>query len=211
MTVIDNALNTTEFSDVPVLSETPERSGVLSSTEEARLVDAARNGDSLALSLLVVKYRSFLSKYVSLLNIPSCYKEDFVQEGLIGLLKAVRTYNEKVSAFSTYACRCMRNSVISELRKYKRRGIAFEVGLDDSIESVASASAVSPEDEYVDRESLKQLHDTVFSVLSPFESSVFEMYLADTPYAVMSKRLGKDVKSVDNAIQRIKNKLKKLV
>ncbi len=195
---------------------------------EKSLVEAAKNGDSLAITLLVVKYRRFLDKYVGLLNVPVRYKEDFIQEGLIGLLKAVRTYRtDENCSFSTYAWRCVRNSVISELRRHNRSRIGEEVSIDDfpggvenmqmihgtngNFELVASPVANSPEREYIDRESSSQLHDTIFSVLSTYEAEVFEMYLAEIPYSTIAMRLGKDIKSIDNAIQRIKNKLKKLV
>ena len=184
--------------------------------EERHLVEAARNGDSLAITLLVVKYRRFLEKYVGLLNIPAGYKEDFIQEGLIGLLKAVNSYDNSFNcSFQTFAQTCVKNAVKTELRKLKRRGTMSEVSFDEVPEGMfdlmSNSVAVSPEDEYIDEESSKQLRNTIFSVLSTYEAEVFEMYLAEIPYSVMSMRIGKDIKSIDNAIQRIKNKLKKLV
>ena len=185
-------------------------------TDEKKLVEEAKSGDSLAITLLVIKYRAFLDKYVGLLNVPVRYKEDFIQEGLIGLLKAVRSYDElKGCSFSTYAWRCIRNSVISEFRRYERHGIKNEVSMDDvpdrALEEVSIVAESSPENRYIDMESSSQLHDTVFSVLSTYEAQVFAMYLSEMPYSLIASRLGKDVKSIDNAIQRIKNKLKKLI
>jgi len=183
---------------------------------EKILVDAAKSGDSLATTLLIVKYRGFLYKYVGLLNVPSGYKEDFIQEGLIGLLKAVRTYDSmRDCSFSTYAKTCVRNSVISALRYHKKKWLDNEISIEDIsdglFEVVHNPVANSPEDEYLYMESSSQLHDTIFSVLSTYEAQVFGMYLAEMPYSLIASRLGKDIKSIDNAIQRIKNKLKKLV
>jgi RNA polymerase sporulation-specific sigma factor len=188
----------------------------LCENEEADLVEAARNGDSLAITLLVVKYRRFLEKYVGLLNIPVGYKEDFIQEGLIGLLKSVHSYDKNFNcSFQTFAQTCVKNAVKTELRKLKRRGTLSEVSIDEipdgMVDLLSNSVAPSPEDEYIDEESSKQLRNTIFSVLSTYEAEVFEMYLAEIPYSVMSMRIGKDIKSIDNAIQRIKNKLKKLV
>lgn len=193
-----------------------EKSFCSSAIDDIALIDAARNGDSLAITMLVVKYHGFLDKYVGLLNVPTRYKEDLIQEGLIGLLKAVRTYDEsKGFTFSTYAWRCIKNSVISELRRYERFGIKNEVSMDEIsqgvLEEILGSASNSPESEYIDKESSSQLHDTIFSVLSTYESQVFGMYLAEIPYSEIASRLGKDIKSIDNAIQRIKNKLKKLV
>lgn len=218
---IDGKENTFEESD-DVISDncndllSLEESYKTDIDDDKALVSAAREGDSLAITMLVVKYRGFLDKYVGLLNIPIGYKEDFVQEGLIGLLKAVRTYDEnKGFMFSTYAWRCIKNSIISELRRYNRMGIDKEISVDDVsdgvLEEFCGAVSESPENEYIDKESSAQLHDTIFSVLSTYESQVFGMYLAEIPYSIIASRLGKDVKSIDNAIQRIKNKLKKLV
>lgn len=183
---------------------------------EKILVEAAKSGDSLATTLLIVKYRGFLNKYVGLLNVPSGYKEDFIQEGLIGLLKAVRTYDTmRDCSFSTYAKTCVRNSVISALRYHKKKWLDNEISIEDIsdglFEVVHNPVANSPEDEYLYMESSSQLHDTIFSVLSTYEAQVFGMYLAEMPYSLIASRLGKDIKSIDNAIQRIKNKLKKLV
>ncbi len=188
----------------------------LCANEEADLVEAARNGDSLAITLLVVKYRRFLEKYVGLLNIPLGYKEDFVQEGLIGLLKSVHSYDKNFNcSFQTFAQTCVKNAVKTELRKLNRKGTLSEVSIDEipegNFDLMSNSVAPSPEDEYIDEESSKQLRNTIFSVLSTYEAEVFEMYLAEIPYSVMSMRIGKDIKSIDNAIQRIKNKLKKLV
>ena len=184
--------------------------------DEKILVESARNGDSLAITLLVVKYRSFLDKYVGLLNVPPQYREDLIQEGFIGLLKAVHSYDSNHEcSFSTFAKHCIRNSVISELRVFSRRGIGKEISIDDlsegAFEVVTNKADNSTEKIYIDIETSAQLHDTIFSVLSTYEAKVFGMYLAEIPYSLIASRLGKDVKSIDNAIQRIRNKLKKLV
>lgn len=217
----DNINHAESFEDIENIEDIEDIEDVndvkeLESSDDKALVKAAQNGDSLAITMLVVKYHSFLDKYVGLLNVPVRYKEDFIQEGLIGLLKAVRTYDEeKGFTFSTYAWRCIKNSVISELRRYERNGIRNEVSVseipDGVLEEITGDFYNSPENEYIDKESSAQLHDTIFSVLSTYESKVFGMYLAEIPYSLIASRLGKDIKSIDNAIQRIKNKLKKLV
>jgi RNA polymerase sporulation-specific sigma factor len=213
--IFDSAVSIDSIEDVSSISQS-ELSVEADISDDKTLVEAARNGDSLAITLLVIKYHGFLDKYVGLLNIPVRYKEDYIQEGLIGLLKAVRTFDvEKGFSFSTYAWRCIKNSIISEIRRNERCGLKNEVSVDELqdgiLEEFSGVFVTSPEDEYIDKESSSQLHDTIFSVLSTYESQVFGMYLAEIPYSQIASRLGKDVKSIDNAIQRIKNKLKKLV
>lgn len=177
--------------------------------EENALVASAKNGDEAAFSVLAEKYHGFLSGYISSLSVPEREKEDLMQEALVGLLRAVRSYDGVSARFATYVSTCVRNSVISYLRRYGKHNI--EIPFEDT-EALAERLGVNtPEFDLVDIESTNQLHDRVFSVLSKYERAVFEMYLAEIPYAVMAKKLNKNEKSIDNAVQRIKAKLKKLV
>lgn len=173
------------------------------------LAKKAKEGDSLSFALLAYKYHRFLLKYVSSFDVPYTEREDLMQEGLIGLLKAVRSYDGVSSAFTTYAFHCIKSHIISALRRYNRQ--AKSSSAEQSIERNTLEQSISPETEFIDKESTKQLHDKFFSVLSSYESKVFEMYLADIPCSEIAARLNKDGKSVENALQRIKSKLKKLV
>ncbi len=183
--------------------------GVTDIVEENALVASAKNGDDEAFKLLAERYNGMLTSYVMSLSVPKSEHEDLMQEALIGLLRAVRTYDGVSSRFSTYVLTCVRNSVVSWLRKYGKR--KHEV-ISEDVEALAGLDDRStPEFQSLDRESTGQLYDRFFSVLSKFEAAVFELYLAEIPYADIAKRLNKNEKSVDNAIQRIKAKLKKLV
>lgn len=177
--------------------------------EEIALVASAKNGDEAAFGALADKYHGFLSGYVTSLSVPEREKEDLMQEALIGLLRAVRSYDGVSSRFATYVSTCVQNSVISYLRRYAKHKL--EIPVEDTEALAEKLGASVPEFNLMDIESTNQLHDKVFSVLSKYERAVFEMYLAEIPYAVMAKKLNKNEKSIDNAIQRIKAKLKKLV
>lgn len=177
--------------------------------EENALVASAKSGDDEAFRLLADKYNGFLTGYIQSLSVPPSERDDIMQEALVGLLRAVRTYDGVSSKFGTYVAACVRNSVYSCLRKYGKQW--QEVVSEDVQALVSSAEYSTPEHHLLDIESTNQLYDRVFSVLSEFEGSVFEMYLAEIPYAIIAKRLNKNEKSIDNAIQRIKAKLKKLV
>lgn len=179
---------------------------------ENALVASAKSGDEAAFASLAEKYHGFLSGYVSSLSVPEREKEDLMQEALIGLLRAVRSYDGVSSRFATYVAACVRNSVITSLRRYGKQ--SKEVPLDCAARAAAIAKQAdpgTPELTLVDIETTNLLHDRIFSVLSKYERAVFEMYLAEIPYAVMAKKLNKNEKSIDNAVQRIKAKLKKLV
>ncbi len=132
--------------------------------------------------------------------------EDLFQEGLIGLLKAVRTYDGVSSSFSTYASACVGNSVVSAVRKYRRQS-APSVPLEETPEVVVS----SPESEVIDRESSSLLYARALSGLSAFERAVFERYLAGQSCSEVAKALGRPEKAVENAVCRSRRKLRTLL
>ena len=177
--------------------------------EENALVASAKNGNDEAFRLLVDKYNGFLIGYIRSLQVPASEHDDLMQEALVGLLRAVRTYDGVSSKFATYVATCVRSSVVSGLRKYGKQ--SMEVVSDDVEALMQSSETLTPELQLLDIESTNQLYDRVFSALSKFEGAVFEMYLAEIPYAIIATRLNNNEKSIDNAIQRIKAKLKKLV
>ncbi len=177
--------------------------------EDTALVTSAREGDSLAFALLMHRYSRVISWFIGTLSVSEAIKEDLLQEGLIGLLKAVRSYEKEKAQFSTYAVTCMKNSIYSALRRYNRN--AAELLSASPLDELESTEAQSPEGMFLEIESGKLLHDRLFKALSPFESKVFELYLADVSYSEIGKRLGKDTKSIDNAIQRIRAKLKRII
>lgn len=174
------------------------------------LVESAKQGDTVAFELLAEKYRRLLNWYVKQLNLPLSEKDDFLQEGLIGLMKAVRTYDGVSSSFVTYASVCIKSSIITAIRKYNKHKNPL-LSYDDNLNSNIPDVSNSPESSFIDKESVGILYDKVFSVLSEYELNVFEMYLSDLSYKDMSKKLNKDSKSVGNAVYRIKRKLKQTI
>lgn len=173
---------------------------------ENDLVNSAKQGNARAFELLAAKYQRLLDWYVRQLNLPVSEKDDFIQEGLIGLLKAVRTYDSKSSSFLTYASLCIKNSIISAVRKYNKN--FSTLSYDDISDNTIPDMTSSPESNIIDRESVGILYNKVFSVLSPYELNVFEMYLSGMSYSDMASKLNREPKSVGNAVYRIKKKLK---
>lgn len=177
---------------------------------ENMLIDSAKQGDARAFELLAQKYKRLLEWYVRQLKLPVSENDDFIQEGLIGLLKAVRTYDNRSSSFVTYASVCIKSNIISAVRKFNKHYntlVPYDDNFDDNITNVSG----SPESDFIDRESVKLIYNKVNSVLSEYELAVFEMYLSDMSYGDMSKKLGKDPKSIGNAVCRIKKKLKQTI
>lgn len=181
-----------------------------SKKEETLLIARAKQGDDRAFAELEAMYRKIINLYIRKYtpSFRNAEHEDWFQEGLVGLLKAVRTYDGCSSAFATYASTCIRHSIISALRSYSQSE-GMLVPLDEESEALISEN--SPENDFIDRESSSVLYDRVFSELSSYEKNVFELYLTDLSYAEIARKLGKTEKGIANAICRIRRKLKKLL
>lgn len=174
---------------------------------EADLIASAKNGDGAAFEALANSYKRVLEFHIKHFTPhPSMY-DDLFQEGLIGLLKAVRSYDGKSASFATFASLCVRNSIISGVRKYSGQ-VQKTVALEDSNFDEAVPSA---EEVHLDSVRVRILYDKVYEALSPYEKSVFDMYLSDMPYETIAFVMGKSVKSISNAVFRIRQKLKQIV
>ena len=178
-----------------------------SSSVEESLIASAKSGDDYAFELLAKSYKRVLEFHIRQVD-PDCSNfEDLFQEGLIGLLKAVRSYDGKSASFATFASRCVKNSIISGVRKYaKQTNQTVMLAEQFREETVPSA-----EDEHLDGVRARLLYDKVYNALSPYEKTVFDMYLSDIPYESIAFVTGKSVKSISNAVFRIRSKLKQIV
>ena len=179
-----------------------------SQQSEAVLIASAKKGDEQAFELLAKTYKRVLDFHIMQIDPDPSDYDDLFQEGLIGLLKAVRNYDGKSSAFSTFASLCVRNSIISGVRKYASQ-TSKTISLPDPIDE--ERITPSAEDVHLDSERVRLLFDKVFKALSPFEKTVFELYLADMPYESIAFATGKSVRSIQNAVFRIRTKLKQIV
>lgn len=162
-----------------------------------------------AMNSLIDKYKSQVEaiamKYI---NSP-LEKEDLVQEGMIGLLAAINSYDcEKAANFNTYANICINNSIQSALKKFSRLKDIPQANLV-ALEEIYMDSNVhlSAEDEYLASTSVSNLLEAIYEELSSFENEVLRLYIVGCSYSEIGKRLDKNQKSIDNAIQRIRKKL----
>ncbi len=171
--------------------------------DEALLIENAKNGDERAFEALAEKYKRVVEYHIKSINADSSTQDDLFQEGLIGLLKAVRSYDGKTSLFVTYASHCVRNSIVSAIRKNSKQVLNGETSFDTEKETVPSA-----EDVLLNDVGAQILYEKVFSALSPYEKTVFELYLSDMSYENIAFVTGKSVKSTSNAVFRIRNKLR---
>lgn len=175
---------------------------------EAALIAEAKSGSALAFERLAESYKRVLEFHIKRLDPPPDLYDDLFQEGLIGLLKAVRSYDGKTSSFATFASLCVRNSIISGIRRLSKQ--ALPAG--SAAESAENAETVpSAEEIFIDDIRSRQLYGLVFASLSPFERTVFDMYLVDVPIEGIAFAVGRESKSISNALCRIRTKLKRII
>lgn len=174
---------------------------------EETLIESAKNGDEQAFEILAKSYKRVLDFHIKHIDANPSNRDDLFQEGLIGLLKAVRSYDGKSATFATFASLCVRNSIISGVRKYANQS-SKTVSMP---ETMPEETAPSAEEVHLDGERAKLLYDKVYQSLSVYEKTVFDMYLSDISYESIAFVTGKSVKSISNAVFRIRNKLKQIV
>ena len=170
-----------------------------------RLVKLASSGDNEALSLLVSKMipdvRREASKFSGAVGVDS---DDLFQEGMIGLLSAARSYKTDCGAsFRTYASVCIRNRIISAVKKASG-GKSVRRDLLVPLET-----ELSYDDGLVVKEECDRLFGFIETQLSERERSILKLFLSGLSYGEIAQKLGSSSKSVDNALQRVRRKLKK--
>ena len=145
--------------------------------------------------------------------------EDLIQEGMLGLLSAIREYDEtKGATFKTYAETCIHNRIRSAVRSANRMknaplndGVSLEDVLSDESQSLGTNFyARSPEEQVLARETENEFISAYSRCLSKLEAKILRLYLDGLSYGEMAAISGRDVKAVDNAVQRIRRKLAKL-
>ena len=186
---------------------------IKSKTDE-ELVILAKNNDAEAIETLMERYKSVVKAVTHSLYLSGGDSEDLLQEGMVGIFKAIATYNGK-TPFSTYVFTCVKNNVLSAVRKYgsnKNLPLKNYISLSgygegaDKPEIVIS-DGFDPETDYINKESEKELKSNIKKILSGMEYRILTLYLQGFSYSEIGSALGKTSKTADNAIQRIRKKV----
>jgi RNA polymerase sporulation-specific sigma factor len=183
------------------------------------LTKKAADGDSNAEEALVSEYARLVRACARPYFRAGGDSEDLIQEGMLGLLSAIRTFDPiKGVKFSTYAEFCVRRRIYSAIRSaagYKHTPLNSYISLESpQLDENSARSACflrDPEDFVIARESAIEVEKLLNGALSRFESSVLELFLDGMSYKDMAARMGKSSKSVDNAVQRIRKKLAQIL
>lgn len=197
---------------------------------DEELIVRLRDGESAITDYIMEKYKNLVRSKAKSMYILGADQEDLIQEGMIGLFKAVRDYDTgRDASFFTFADLCVSRQMYTAIQAAGRQkhaplntyislyASAFESdSLDEGeegelINSVISQSERNPEEVLIDRENVELLERTIDKELSSFEKQVLDLYLTGMKYSQIAKVLGRDDKSTDNALQRIKTKLKKAI
>ena len=190
-------------------------------SDEELVVLAQQNNDK-AFDYILKKYHGFVCKKSLSYYIIGAGNEDIIQEGMIGLFKAVRDFSsERGVSFKTFADVCVTRQIITAVKNANRQKHAplnFYVSLnkpafdnDDSGigDLIACDRTSNPEDIIISKENADKFGAEMNRILSQFELLVLSLYLQGYSYTDIAKAIGKDSKSVDNALQRIKKKIGK--
>ncbi|WP_121613825.1 RNA polymerase sporulation sigma factor SigH [Mesobacillus foraminis] len=191
--------------------------------EDEEIVDAVHNGESEALDYLIRKYRNFVRAKARSYFLIGADREDIVQEGMIGLYKAIRDFKgDKLSSFRAFAELCITRQIITAIKtatRQKHIPLNSYVSLDKPIydeesdrtlmDMLSGAKIMDPEELIINQEEFNLIEVKMEELLSDLERKVLALYLDGQTYQEISEELNRHVKSIDNALQRVKRKLEK--
>jgi RNA polymerase sporulation-specific sigma factor len=190
---------------------------------DEELVDGVRLGDTGALEYLINKYKNFVKAKARSYFLIGADHEDIFQEGMIGLYKAIRDFRgDKLASFKAFAELCVTRQIITAIKtatRQKHIPLNSYVSLDKPIydedsertlqDVLTGGSATDPEELYINREEHEDIEDKMAKILSELERKVLMLYLDGRSYQEIAVDLNRHVKSIDNALQRVKRKLER--
>ena len=190
---------------------------------DEEVVHLCQQGDSLAQEYVFNKYKNFVRSKARSYFLIGADHEDIVQEGMIGLYKAIRDYRpDKLSSFRAFAELCITRQIITAIKTATRQKhiplnsyVSLNKPLYDEesdrtlLDVIIEGRASNPEELILGQEDLSSIHAKIDEVLSSLEQEVLRSYLDGKSYQEIADNLGRHVKSIDNALQRVKRKLEK--
>ena len=176
--------------------------------EELKILSLAKSGDSDAIDKLLAINKHYVVAVARKYYLIGGDKEDLIQEGMIGLFKAINSFDcSKNDNFEAYAIKVIEREIISAIRRansHNQQFLSDSVFIDNEDELI---DHVSPESDLINEENTNELTSQIYEKLSSFEKQVVQYYLKGYNYIDISRKLGRDSKAIDNALSRIKKKL----
>ncbi|MDO7788951.1 RNA polymerase sporulation sigma factor SigH [Desulforamulus aquiferis] len=200
-----------------------EVSGGYSIMVDEDVVEFAREGDDAALEYLINKYKNFVRAKARSYFLIGADREDIIQEGMIGLYKAIRDFRmDKLSSFRAFAELCITRQIITAIKTATRQKHIplnsyvslnkpiYDEDSDRTLLDVISGSKITdPEELIISREEFDDIEEKMGEILSSLEWKVLMSYLEGKSYQEIAEDLNRHVKSIDNALQRVKRKLER--
>jgi RNA polymerase sporulation-specific sigma factor len=198
-----------------------EAQGELERLDDVDLVRRTHAGDERALETLIARYRHFARAKARTFFLAGSDKEDVVQEGMIGLFKSIRDFQPtQGTLFASFAELCISRQILSAIKsanRHKHYPLNSSLSLDApaysdegevrSIGEMLEGSQTDPVELVVSAEEIESLRDALKAGLTDLEANVLRLYMDGRSYEEIARVLGNHVKSIDNALQRIKRKL----
>lgn len=192
---------------------------------DEELIVRLRDGESGITEYLMNKYKNLVRSKAKSMYILGADNDDLIQEGMIGLFKALRDYDSgRDASFLTFADLCVSRQMYTAVQASRRQkhiplntyislygsvSTNYEGEQEELVNVLAAHESQSPEEVVIDRENVVWLEKAIEQELSNFEKQVLDLYLTGMGYQQIAKVLGRDDKSTDNALHRIKTKLRK--
>lgn len=194
---------------------------------DEELIDRLRGGEEDITEYVCDKYKNLVRSKAKSMYILGGDNEDLIQEGMIGLFKAVRDYDcGRDASFFTFADLCISRQMYTAVqasRRQKHRPLNTYVSLYGNageqngtedfnlMEALSDRKELNPEELFIDKERVEYLESAIESQLSSFEKQVLDLYMTGMTYSQIARVLGRDEKSTDNALQRLKAKIRKML
>lgn len=200
---------------------------LLGNLSDEALIQMYRDGSNDTIDEIFERYKGRVRRKAKAMYIAGGDEEDLIQEGMIGLYKAVRDFDaSKEASFSTFASMCINRQMctaVAAANRKKYQPLNESISLDmpvltedeipgeaqtHLIDILKSSTEQNPENLYLDKEQVDNIHSVIERCLSPYEKQVLEMYMGGSDYTVIAQLLGRPAKSIDNALQRIRTKIR---
>ena len=207
------------MADEPMMDEDREFEQYVPMTDE-EVAALAQQGDGQALAYLLNKYKNFVRSKARSYVLIGADHEDIVQEGMIGLYKAIRDFQpERLASFRSFAELCVKRQIITAIKAATRQKHVplnsyvslnkplYDEESDRTLMDVIEGRVTNPEDLYISQEDLNRIQTQISEVLSDLERRVLEAFMDGKSYQEIAELLGRHVKSIDNALKRVKRKL----
>lgn len=191
--------------------------GKFDNISDEELIARLRDGETIIEDYLMEKYKGLVRQKARAMFLIGGDTDDLIQEGMIGLFKAVRDFQPgREATFATFARMCIDRQIYSAIQNSNRQkhlplNSYVSLNQEDESSPIWELSVENPEEVIIDQETTRDLQQKISDYLSPMENKVLDLYLKGEGYVEIGRILGKSPKSIDNALQRIRAKIREVI